>query len=96
MPAFDHALGMSQVVFASMASPQRDFQQNQPFSFSGVKLAVAGADNAPLTGGDPIRVIYQLWEQPGSPVLLKGKNLEISYLIGQLGRNCQERADPDG
>jgi hypothetical protein len=76
---------MSQVIFASMASPQRDFQQNQPFSFSGVKLAVAGADNVPLAGGDPIRVIYQLWEQPDSPVLLQGKNLEISYLIGQLG-----------
>jgi hypothetical protein len=36
-------------------------------------------------GGDPIRVIYQLWEEPGSPVSLKGKNLEVSYLIGQLG-----------
>ncbi len=38
-----------------------------------------------LTGGDPVRVIYQLWEQPDSPVSLQGKNLEISYLIGQLG-----------
>jgi GWxTD domain-containing protein len=85
VPAFDHTLGMSQVIFAAMAPPQRDYQQNQPFSFSGVKLAVAGADNAPLAGGDPIRVIYQLWEQPDSPVLLQGKNLEISYLIGQLG-----------
>ena len=84
VPAFDHTLGMSQVIFAAMAPPQRDYQQNQPFSFSGVKLAVAGADNAPLAGGDPIRV-YQLWEQPDSPVLLQGKNLEISYLIGQLG-----------
>jgi GWxTD domain-containing protein len=85
VPAFDHTLGMSQVVFASLAPPKHDFEQNQPFSFSGVKLDVAGADNAALVGGDPIRVIYQLWEQPGSPVSLKGKNLEISYLIGQLG-----------
>jgi hypothetical protein len=32
-----------------------------------------------------LRVIYQLWEQPGSPVSLKGKTLQVSYLIGQLG-----------
>jgi hypothetical protein len=49
VPAIDHTLGMSQVVFASLAPPQRDYEQNQPFSFSGVKLAVAGADNAALT-----------------------------------------------
>jgi GWxTD domain-containing protein len=85
VPAFDHTLGMSQVVFAAIAPPQRDYEQNQPFSFTGVKLPVAGADNAALTGGDPVRVIYQLWEQPDSPVSLKGKNLEISYMIGQLG-----------
>ena len=79
------ALGMSQVVFSSIANPQRDYPQNQPFSFSGVKIPVAGADNISLPGGDPVRVIYQLWEEPGSPVSLKGKNLEVSYLIGQLG-----------
>jgi GWxTD domain-containing protein len=85
VPAFDHTLGMSQVVFASLAPPQHDYEQNKPFSFSGVRLTVAGADNASLVGGDPVRVIYQLWEQPGSPVSLKGKTLQISYLIGQLG-----------
>jgi GWxTD domain-containing protein len=85
VPAFNHTLGMSQVVFASMAPPQRDPEQTQPFSFSGVKLAISGADNTSLTAGDPVRVIYQLWEQGDAPVLLKGKNLEVNYLIGQLG-----------
>lgn len=105
VPAFDHTLGMSQVVFAAMAPPQRDYEQNQPFSFSGVKIGVAGADNASLTAGDPVRVIYQLWEQPDSPVSLKDKTLEISYMIGQLGvptRNEQKQTidrakfDPQG
>ncbi len=85
VPASDHTLGMSQVVFSAIAIPKRDYTQNQPFSFSGVKIPVAGADNIVLTAGDPLRVIYQLWEQPGSPVSLKGKTLEVSYLIGQLG-----------
>ncbi len=85
VPAFDHSLGMSQIVFAAITPPQRDYQQNQPFSFSGVKLSIAGSDNVTVVGGDPLRVIYQLWEQPGSPVSLQGKNLQVSYLIGQLG-----------
>ena len=38
-----------------------------------------------MVAGDPIRVIYQLWEQPRSPVSLKGKNPNVSYLIGKLG-----------
>jgi GWxTD domain-containing protein len=90
VPAFDHTLGMSQVVFSSITPPQRDYEQNQPFSFTGVKIPVAGADNLILSGGDPVRVIYQLWEQPGSPVSLKGKNLDVSYLIGQLGVTAKE------
>jgi GWxTD domain-containing protein len=90
VPAFDHSLGMSQVVFSSTALPQRDYERNQPFSFAGVKIPVVGADNLTLTSGDPVRVIYQLWEQPGSPVSLKGKNLQVSYLIGQLGVTTKE------
>ena len=68
-----------------MTPPKHDYEQTQPFSFAGVKIPVAGSDNVSLVAGDPIRVIYQLWEQPGSPVSLKGKNLEVSYLIGKLG-----------
>jgi hypothetical protein len=90
VPAFDHGLGMSQVVFSAITQPKRDFEQNQPFSFSGVRIPVNGADNIAVIGGDPLRVIYQLWEQPGSPVSLKGKNLEVSYLIGQLGVTAKE------
>jgi GWxTD domain-containing protein len=85
VPAFDHSLGMSQVVFSQLTAPQRDLQQNQPFSFVGVRIPVAGADNISLVGGDPIRVIYQVWEQPDSPAFLQQKKLQISYMIGQLG-----------
>jgi GWxTD domain-containing protein len=93
VPAFDHSLGISQVVFAAQAAPQRDYSQTQPFSFSGVKLPVAGSDNLELTSGSPMRVIYQLWEQPGSPAWLQGKTLQVSYLIGQLGvANKSEQA----
>jgi hypothetical protein len=64
---------MSQVIFSTIEQPKRDSEQTQPFSFSGVKIPVAGADNATLTAGDPVRVIYQLWEQPDMPAWLKGR-----------------------
>jgi hypothetical protein len=63
----------------------------QPFTFSGIRLPIAGADNLSLYAGDPVRVIYQLWEQPDSPAALQGKPLEISYLIGQL--DAQDRQE---
>ena len=85
VPAFGENLGMSQVVFADMASPQQDAAKTEPFSFSGVRIPVAGADNATLTAGDPVRVVYQLWERPDSPPWMKGKTIQVSYLIGQLG-----------
>jgi GWxTD domain-containing protein len=85
VPGFGPTLGMSQVVFASLAPPQPDSEQIQPFSFSGVRLPIGGSDNATLTAGDPLRVIYQLWEQPDMPAWLKGKHLQVTYLIGQLG-----------
>ena len=95
VPPFDHTLGISQVVFSSVVPPTRDYEQNQPFSFSGVKIPVAGADNAELVGGDPLRVIYQLWEQPGTPVFLKGKNLEVSLPDRPARRGYQEGTEAD-
>ncbi len=85
VPGPSQSLGMSQVVFASLEPVQRDYEQTQPFSFSGVRIPIGGSDNATLTAGDPLRVLYQLWEQPDMPAWLKGKHLQVSYLIGQLG-----------
>ena len=84
VPAFDHALGMSQVIFSEVMPPST-VSSTQPFTFSGIRIPAAGADNVSLYAGDPVRVIYQLWEKPDSPAALKGRPLEVSYLIGQLG-----------
>lgn len=85
IPDFDHPLGISQVFFAENAPPQRDASQQLPFSFAGVKLSPVGADNAVIRQGDPLRILLQLWEAPGDPVMLRGKTLNLNYLIGQLG-----------
>lgn len=85
IPGLDNPLGISQVFFAADSLPTRDASLKEPFSFSGVKLAPLGENNAVIQEGKPLRTIFQLWEAPGLPSELHGKTLELDYLIGQLG-----------
>ncbi|MCU1322111.1 MAG: hypothetical protein JWM43_1760 [Acidobacteriaceae bacterium] len=85
VPAFDHPLAMSPVFFASMQPPERDPAGDLPFSFSGVKLSPLGSDNAVIVQGSPLRILFQLWEAPGTPDALRGQSLIVNYMIGQLG-----------
>lgn len=86
-------LGISQVFFAASAPPLRDSAPNQPFSFSGVKLAPIGSDKASVTQGDPLRLLMQIWEAPGDPAALHGKMLEMHYMIGKM--NTEEKQEED-
>lgn len=85
VPAYDHPLAISSVFFAAKEVPGKDYAGNLPFSYSGLKLAPVGSDNTTIAQGDPLRMIFQLWEAAGTPTELRGKTLEISYVIGQLG-----------
>src|SRR6187402_2647178 len=85
VPAYDHPLAISSVFFAANETPGKDYAGNLPFSYSGLKLTPVGSDNTSVTQGDPLRMIFQLWEAAGNPSELRGKTLEINYVIGQLG-----------
>jgi hypothetical protein len=85
VPAYDHPLAISSVFFAGKDAPQKDYAGNLPFSYSGLKMSSVGSDNASIAQGDSLRIIFQLWEAAGTPTDLRGKRLEISYVIGQLG-----------
>ena len=85
VPAYDHPLAISSVFFATKEAPGKDYAGNLPFSYSGLKLAPVGSDNTSVTQGDPLRMVFQLWEAAGTPSELHGKRLEINYVIGQLG-----------
>lgn len=93
VPEFDHPLGISPVFFAGTSPPERDPTSQLPFSFSGVKLAPVGSDNASIAQGDPLRILFQLWEAPGVPEKLGGQTLNINYLIGQLGSQDKKEED---
>ncbi len=86
-------LGISQLFFADPLAPERSVSAGDPFSFSGVRLRPIGSDNASVTQGEPLRAIFEVWEAPGSPPALHGKEIEIHYLVGKL--NAQTRVEED-
>jgi hypothetical protein len=93
VPAFDGPMGMSQVVFAENQLSTRDPSRSLPFSFSGVRVPIPGADNAILAAGSPLRIIVQVWEKADSPAFLQGKKFNVDYMIGQVGST--EKQDQD-
>jgi GWxTD domain-containing protein len=93
VPAFDGPMGMSEVVFAENRLPSRDPSRSLPFSFSGVRVPILGADNAILAAGSPLRIIVQVWQKPDSPAWLQGKKLNVDYTIGQVGSADRQQQD---
>jgi GWxTD domain-containing protein len=93
VPDFGDRIGVSQLFFAANQPPMRSASPLDPFSFSGVRLAPIGSENASVTQGTPLRAIYQVWAPAGSPVLLRGEKVKIHYLIGKL--NSSERVEED-
>jgi hypothetical protein len=84
VPDFHHALSMSEVVFLSTEAPERSPDAVVPFAFAGFKLRPVGSDNIAIEPGTPLRVIFQLWENPAPPASLQGKRLNITYIVGHL------------
>lgn len=85
VPDFDHSLAVSYPFFVSTTtSPQRDLGGGKPFSFSGIKLFPIGSENATISAGAPLRVVFQLWEAPGAPSALHGKVVDVNYVIGRV------------
>ncbi len=91
VPDFGDKFGVSQLFFADSRPPLRSLSVQAPFSFQGVRLRPIGSDNASITQGEPLRMIFQVWAPAGSPAQLQGKKLDIHYLIGKL--NSQTRVE---
>ena len=91
VPDFHHALSMSQVMFLSTENPGRDPDATSPFTFSGIKLNPIGSDNIAIKPGSPLRLIFQVWENPAPPASLQGKKLNIAYVVGHLSSSVRKQ-----
>jgi len=91
VPAFHHALALSQIMFLSVENPSRDAASVLPFSFSGIKLKPIGSDNVVIKPEVPLRLVFQIWEDPGSPESLQSKKIDVSYLIGHISSTIRKQ-----
>ncbi|HEY7414122.1 MAG TPA: GWxTD domain-containing protein, partial [Ktedonobacteraceae bacterium] len=91
VPEFHHALSMSQVMFLSTQNPERDPSAVAPFTFSGIRLNPIGSDNIAIKPGTPLRLVFQLWENPAAPVTLEAKKLDINYIVGHLSSSVKKQ-----
>jgi len=91
VPEFHHALSMSQVMFLSAQNPGRDPSTAAPFTFSGIRLNPIGSDNIAIKPGTPLRLIFQLWENPAAPASLEAKKLNINYIVGHLSSSVKKQ-----
>jgi GWxTD domain-containing protein len=93
VPDFANRIGISQLFFADPQAPALNVSGHDPFSFSGVRLRPIGSDNCSVMQGDALRVIFQIWSSPGSPMELRDKKIQVHYLIGKL--DSQVRVEED-
>jgi hypothetical protein len=91
VPEFHHTLAMSQVMFLSTDNPAHGAAAAQPFSFSGIKLRPIGSNNVAIKPGMPLRLVFQIWEEPGSPDLLQQKKIDVSYLVGHISSTARKQ-----
>jgi hypothetical protein len=93
VPEFHHALSMSQVMFLATENPVRGASIASPFSFSGIGLKPIGSDNIAIRPGMPLRLIFQVWEDPAPPLSLQSKKLNVTYTLGHLGSSLKREEE---
>jgi GWxTD domain-containing protein len=91
VPDFHHALSVSQVMFLATGNPTRSTDPASPFTFSGIKLNPLGSDNIAIKPGTPLRLLYQVWENPAPPASLQQKTLDVTYLVGHLSSSVKKQ-----
>lgn len=89
LPGFDSDLGLSQPLVLSLHKPATDPANTAPFTFAGIRLEPVGSDNARLAPGQPIRLVFQVWDHPSA----KTGVIQASYTLGQLGRADKEQVE---
>jgi GWxTD domain-containing protein len=93
VPQFRHTLSLSQVLFLSTEKPDRISDMSAPFSFGGLKLKPVGSENTAIRPGAPLRLLFQVWEEPASPATLQSKMLNVTYVVGHLGSSLKKEEE---
>lgn len=83
-PTKDAGWGMSHLLAFSPQPPVKEATNKLPFSVAGVRFTPRGIDDVSQHAGDPLRVLYQLWNAPADPASLAGHKIRMTYSYGRV------------
>jgi GWxTD domain-containing protein len=78
-------LWVSEIVPFSNAEATHGTSPVLPFGIAGVKFEPRLGDGLVLAQGQDIKIMYQIWSQPGDPARNQGKKLAVEYSYGRPG-----------
>ena len=87
---FDAELGMSQLMLLSLHRPGSDATNSAPFTYSGIRLEPIGGENVHVTPGQPVRLLYQVWDRAAAE---RTGQIYATYTLGQLGRQDKQQTE---
>lgn len=82
-------LAMSQLMGFSTMTPAR--AEFLPFAVGGLKFTPQINNEITLFEGQPLTVMYQLWNTPSDPKSNAGKSIHIEYTYGRLGSGTEPK-----
>lgn len=80
-------LAMSTIMgFSTLSKAPAQFL---PFTVGGFKFTPQLNNEITLFTGQPLTIMYQLWNTPGDPAANAGKTIHVEYTFGRLGTGAQ-------
>lgn len=78
-------LWVSEIIPFSNAEALHGASPVMPFGIAGVKFDPRLGDSLVLTQGQDIKIMFQIWSQPGDPAKNQGKKFTVEYSYGRPG-----------
>ena len=86
---------MSKVLIFSPLPPVHDSEGNLPFSIQGLRFSPKGVQQVTLHPGEPLGVIFQLWNKPSDPASRVGQHIKIHYVYGTMQAGQQTHQEDE-
>lgn len=87
--------GLSKILAFSPQPPVHDNSNMLPFSVSGLRFVPKGIQQVSLHSGEPLRVLFQIWNKPSDQKNLGSNKVKIHYVYGTMQAGQQTHQDDE-
>lgn len=86
---------LSKVLVFSPQPPVHDNGGMLPFSISGLRFVPKGLQQVSLHPGEPLRILFQIWNKPADPATLEGHKVKVHYVYGTMQAGQQTHQEDE-